>query len=47
MLKQRIITALLLMIVILAGIFLLPIYAFVTITTMIILFAAWEWSMLI
>jgi phosphatidate cytidylyltransferase len=46
MLKQRIITALLLMVVILAIIFLAPIYLFVIIATIIILGAAWEWSML-
>lgn len=46
MLKIRIITALLLITLVLASIFLLPLYAFVSITTITILFAAWEWSKL-
>ncbi|MGD9109189.1 MAG: CDP-archaeol synthase [Gammaproteobacteria bacterium] len=47
MLKLRLITASLLVIVTLAGIFFLPLSIFVIGTTAIMLFAAWEWSLLI
>lgn len=47
MLKLRLITALLLIILTLAGILFLPLPVFVIITTATILFAAWEWSLLI
>ena len=47
MLKLRLITGFLLIIVTIAIVFFLPLPAFIAITTIVMLFAAWEWSVLI